>query len=70
MSWCGEVEDGSGWGGLVPTKAERELEASEAHRRREAKALAMSTLNSLQRCRAFSTNGTACTRTRSTRTPS
>ncbi len=24
MSWRGEVEDGSGWGGLVPSKAERD----------------------------------------------
>ncbi len=24
MSWRGEIEDGTGWGGLVPTKAERD----------------------------------------------
>lgn len=32
MSWRGETEDGSGWGGLVPTKAEREAEAIEERR--------------------------------------
>ncbi len=30
MPWRGETEDGVGWGGLVPTKAEREQEVREA----------------------------------------
>jgi len=30
MTWRGEVEDGTGWGGLVPTKAEREAEKAAA----------------------------------------
>lgn len=30
MSWRGEVEDGTGWGGLVPTKAEREQDRRDA----------------------------------------
>ncbi len=28
MSWRGEVEDGVGWGGLVPTKAERGMKVN------------------------------------------
>ncbi len=27
MTWRGEVEDGMGWGGLVPTKAERDAKS-------------------------------------------
>lgn len=30
MAWRGEVEDGDGWGGLVPGKAERDQERREA----------------------------------------
>lgn len=29
MTWRGETEDGIGWGGLVPSKAERAQEARE-----------------------------------------
>lgn len=32
MSWRGETEDGLGWGGLVPTAAERAEERREAAR--------------------------------------
>jgi hypothetical protein len=32
MTWRGEVEDGTGWGGLVPTKAERESGRQAAQR--------------------------------------
>lgn len=41
MSWRGETEDGIGWGGLVPTKAERDAERAEATQR--SKMLAMET---------------------------
>lgn len=33
MSWRGETEDGTGWGGLVPSKAEREAERAEVELR-------------------------------------
>jgi hypothetical protein len=32
MSWRGEIEDGAGWGSLVPTKAEREARKPAAQR--------------------------------------
>lgn len=32
MTWRGEVEDGTGWGGLVPTKAEREAKRQASQR--------------------------------------
>ena len=49
MSWRGETEDGIGWGGLVPTKAERDAERAEATQR--SKMLAMET--ALPRIAAF-----------------
>lgn len=49
MSWRGETEDGIGWGGLVPTKAERDAERVEATQR--SKMLAMET--ALLRIAAF-----------------
>lgn len=39
MAWRGETEDGIGWGGLVPTKAERDAELAKATQR--SKMLAM-----------------------------
>ena len=41
MSWRGETEDGIGWGGLVPTKAERDAKRAETAQR--SKMLAMET---------------------------
>lgn len=37
MAWRGEVEDGTGWGGLVPSKAERLAEDRQAALERDAR---------------------------------
>ena len=38
-AWRGEVEDGLGWGGLVPTAAERRAEKAEQERRNQMEQL-------------------------------
>lgn len=40
MAWRGEVEDGVGWGGLVPSKAERLAEKRQEHADKCTKACA------------------------------
>jgi hypothetical protein len=37
MTWRGEVEDGTGWGGLVASKAEQRAEAQQAALERDAR---------------------------------
>ena len=41
MTWRGEVEDGSGWNGLVPSKAELEQERREVAYKQRIEDLAM-----------------------------
>ena len=36
MAWRGEVEDGTGWGGLVASKAEQRAEARQAALEKDA----------------------------------
>ena len=36
MAWRGEVEDGTGWGGLVASKAEQRAEAQQAALEKDA----------------------------------
>lgn len=39
MTWRGEVEDGLGWGGLVPSREKREQEHEDARRMLQVKVL-------------------------------
>ena len=39
MAWRGEVEDGTGWGGLVPSKAERLADEMQAALERDLQAV-------------------------------